>query len=216
MVLHSLSKILRSSSMSFITSQDVCLRQELLEYMCVHVNDASESLKPSWGENYSAYVRRIVDDSLHVPPNEYSPRLMASSSISESAQDRDVGLGGSCFRNFAKKKSKKKAFQDMLHELRGRDRRRHLHLWKRFGRLFVLCLYLVGTLKRISQEDLMDISILPTSEIFANMLYGLIHEVKKLEHKVKQVKLEEKGIRLVVSEEAREWRDPPNTRRKIA
>ncbi|GJW07206.1 hypothetical protein Tco_1569629 [Tanacetum coccineum] len=35
----------------------------------------------------------------------------------KSAQDRDVGLGGSLFRNFAKKKSMKKAFQDMLHGL---------------------------------------------------------------------------------------------------
>nr|GEX59932.1 putative ribonuclease H-like domain-containing protein [Tanacetum cinerariifolium] len=37
----------------------------------------------------------------------------------QSAQDRDVGLGGSRFRNFTKKESMKKAFQDMLHELRG-------------------------------------------------------------------------------------------------
>ncbi|GKA92147.1 hypothetical protein Tco_0814072 [Tanacetum coccineum] len=36
--------------MSFITFKDVCLRQELLEYMGVHVNDASESSKPSWGK----------------------------------------------------------------------------------------------------------------------------------------------------------------------
>ncbi|GJX46823.1 hypothetical protein Tco_0272013, partial [Tanacetum coccineum] len=37
--------------------------------------------------------------------------------VSESAQDKDVGLGGSRFRNFAKKESMKKAFQDMLHGL---------------------------------------------------------------------------------------------------
>ncbi|GJV76156.1 hypothetical protein Tco_1507740, partial [Tanacetum coccineum] len=37
--------------------------------------------------------------------------------VSESAQDKDVGLGGSLFRNFAKKESMKKALQDMLHEL---------------------------------------------------------------------------------------------------
>ncbi|GKA39950.1 hypothetical protein Tco_0732543 [Tanacetum coccineum] len=30
--------------------QDLCLRQELLEYMGVHDNDASESLQPSWGK----------------------------------------------------------------------------------------------------------------------------------------------------------------------
>ncbi|GJW53021.1 hypothetical protein Tco_0097106 [Tanacetum coccineum] len=37
--------------------------------------------------------------------------------VSESAQDRDVGLGGSGFKNFAKKESMKKAFQDILHGL---------------------------------------------------------------------------------------------------
>ncbi|GKA14989.1 hypothetical protein Tco_0694736 [Tanacetum coccineum] len=30
--------------------QDLCLRQELLEYMNVHDNDASESSQPSWGK----------------------------------------------------------------------------------------------------------------------------------------------------------------------
>nr|GFC96311.1 hypothetical protein [Tanacetum cinerariifolium] len=30
--------------------QDLCFRQELLEYMDVHDNDASESSKPSWGK----------------------------------------------------------------------------------------------------------------------------------------------------------------------
>ncbi|GJT88998.1 hypothetical protein Tco_1070715 [Tanacetum coccineum] len=54
--------------------QDLCLRQELLEYMGVHDNDASESSQPSWGKmKYTAYVRRIVADFSHAPPNEYSP-----------------------------------------------------------------------------------------------------------------------------------------------
>nr|GEU72869.1 hypothetical protein [Tanacetum cinerariifolium] len=35
----------------------------------------------------------------------------------KSVQNMDVGLGGSRFRNFAKKESMKKAFQDMLHGL---------------------------------------------------------------------------------------------------
>ncbi|GJS36296.1 hypothetical protein Tco_0534678 [Tanacetum coccineum] len=66
--------------------------RELLEYMDVHDNDASESSQPSWGKivyvgevvystslsivsvKYSAYVRRIIADFLHVPLNEYSPR----------------------------------------------------------------------------------------------------------------------------------------------
>ncbi|GJQ95741.1 hypothetical protein Tco_0006880 [Tanacetum coccineum] len=40
----------QSSSTTFITFQDFCLRQELLECMSVHDNDASESLQPSWGK----------------------------------------------------------------------------------------------------------------------------------------------------------------------
>ncbi|GJV04366.1 hypothetical protein Tco_1337935 [Tanacetum coccineum] len=38
--------------------RDVCLRQELLEYMVVHVNDASESSKPSWGKTCT--LRNII------------------------------------------------------------------------------------------------------------------------------------------------------------
>ncbi|GKA35384.1 hypothetical protein Tco_0721875 [Tanacetum coccineum] len=37
--------------------------------------------------------------------------------VSESTQDRDVGLGEADSKNFAKKESMKKAFQDMLHGL---------------------------------------------------------------------------------------------------
>ncbi|GJU02356.1 hypothetical protein Tco_1112694 [Tanacetum coccineum] len=46
--------------------QDLCLRQELLEYMNVHDNDASESSQPSWG-------KITVADFSHAPLNEYSP-----------------------------------------------------------------------------------------------------------------------------------------------
>ncbi|GKC57272.1 hypothetical protein Tco_1084870, partial [Tanacetum coccineum] len=50
---------------------------ELLEYMDVHDNDASESSQPSRGEMCTsgtyAYVRRIVADFSHVPLNRYSP-----------------------------------------------------------------------------------------------------------------------------------------------
>ncbi|GKA09621.1 hypothetical protein Tco_0688952 [Tanacetum coccineum] len=36
-------------------SQDLCLRQELLEYIGVHDNDASESSQPSWEKMFSPY-----------------------------------------------------------------------------------------------------------------------------------------------------------------
>ncbi|GKD17769.1 hypothetical protein Tco_1206927 [Tanacetum coccineum] len=89
----------QSSSTMFTTVQDLCLRQELLEYISVHNNDASKSSKPSWGKTctlilsgqlpggvlyttlpsmvcvkYSTYMRRIVADFLHVPPNGSSSR----------------------------------------------------------------------------------------------------------------------------------------------
>ncbi|GKE12861.1 hypothetical protein Tco_1416412, partial [Tanacetum coccineum] len=63
--------------------------QELLEYMDIQDNDASESSQLSWGKvvevvystslsmvcvKYSAYVKRIVADFSHVPSNGYSLR----------------------------------------------------------------------------------------------------------------------------------------------
>ncbi|GJZ28263.1 hypothetical protein Tco_0572910 [Tanacetum coccineum] len=42
--------LMRQESNALFGSQDLCLRQELLEYMGVHDNDASESSQPSWGK----------------------------------------------------------------------------------------------------------------------------------------------------------------------
>ncbi|GKB97959.1 hypothetical protein Tco_0984096, partial [Tanacetum coccineum] len=44
------AKQIQSSSTTFITFQDLCLRQELLVYMSVHDNVAFESSQPSWGK----------------------------------------------------------------------------------------------------------------------------------------------------------------------
>ncbi|GJZ11055.1 hypothetical protein Tco_0545814 [Tanacetum coccineum] len=44
--------------------------RELLEFIDVHNNDASESSQPSWGKCYSANVRRIVVDFSHASLNE--------------------------------------------------------------------------------------------------------------------------------------------------
>ncbi|GKA68001.1 reverse transcriptase domain-containing protein [Tanacetum coccineum] len=41
---------LRQEGNALFGFQDLCLRQELLEYMDVHDNDASESSQPSWGK----------------------------------------------------------------------------------------------------------------------------------------------------------------------
>ncbi|GJX26059.1 hypothetical protein Tco_0232355 [Tanacetum coccineum] len=51
----------QSSSMTFITFQDFCLLQELLEHMDVHDNDASENLQPSWGEIVSNLEYKFQD-----------------------------------------------------------------------------------------------------------------------------------------------------------
>ncbi|GKD50857.1 putative ribonuclease H-like domain-containing protein [Tanacetum coccineum] len=135
MIPHSLSKIFQSSSMSFIIFQDVCLRQELLEYMVVHVNDASESSKPSWGNTcYFAYfdvlgkgisvVLLVLDDSsskfdcalFYVNVR----RLFELIYVLDYAKDRMWVYEGRCLENFTKKESMKKAFQDMLHGIGGR------------------------------------------------------------------------------------------------
>ncbi|GJR45749.1 hypothetical protein Tco_1313852 [Tanacetum coccineum] len=72
------------------------------------------------GKCYSAYMRRIVAEFSHVPQNEYSPRPNDNYiKVSESAQDRDVGLGEADLETSPEKESMKKAFQDMLHELGG-------------------------------------------------------------------------------------------------
>ncbi|GJR71760.1 putative reverse transcriptase domain-containing protein [Tanacetum coccineum] len=69
-----------------------------------------------WFMKYYANVRRTVADFSHAPLNEYSP---SPDDKKQWSLVWDVGLGGSRFRNFAKKESMKKAFQDMLHELGG-------------------------------------------------------------------------------------------------
>ncbi|GKB25078.1 putative ribonuclease H-like domain-containing protein, partial [Tanacetum coccineum] len=54
-------KKFRQEGNGLFGSQDLCLRQELLEYMCVHNNDASESSQPSRGKisDWSnGYVRK--------------------------------------------------------------------------------------------------------------------------------------------------------------
>ncbi|GJR12594.1 hypothetical protein Tco_0795246 [Tanacetum coccineum] len=75
---------------------------ELLEFMGVHDNDAFESSKPSWGKMCM----------LMLPEDCFS-----YIKVSESSQDRDVGLGEADSETSSKKESMKKAFQDMLHEL---------------------------------------------------------------------------------------------------
>ncbi|GJT60496.1 retrovirus-related pol polyprotein from transposon TNT 1-94 [Tanacetum coccineum] len=71
-----------------------------------------------WFMKYYANVRRTVADFSHAPLNEYSP---SPDDKKQWSLVWDVGLGGSRFRNFAKKESMKKAFQDMLHELGGNE-----------------------------------------------------------------------------------------------
>ncbi|GJS33021.1 hypothetical protein Tco_0531403 [Tanacetum coccineum] len=48
--LFELTESTRQEGNALFGFQDLCLRQELLEYMGVHDNDASESSQPSWGK----------------------------------------------------------------------------------------------------------------------------------------------------------------------
>ncbi|GKC42394.1 hypothetical protein Tco_1060116 [Tanacetum coccineum] len=77
----------------------ICAQDKNFSSICAYTNnDASESLATSWGT--MCYCRDLVT-------------LMLPCQLS---MGEDVGLGEG-FRNFAKKESMKKAFQDMLHEL---------------------------------------------------------------------------------------------------
>ncbi|GJS06303.1 hypothetical protein Tco_0363099 [Tanacetum coccineum] len=117
--------------MSFITFQDCCLLQKLLGVYVLHVNDASESSKPSWGNTctlllhlvwfvkYSACVRRTVADLLHVPPNGYSPRpnvmIQYRSSIRWCDTDGWLGEADSELRQKESKKTLKTCCMNMGH-----------------------------------------------------------------------------------------------------
>ncbi|GJW47403.1 hypothetical protein Tco_0079049 [Tanacetum coccineum] len=76
---------------------------ELLEYMDVHDNDDSESSQPSWGKlwevrystslsmlcvKYSAYLRRIIADILHVPPELKTLKIQAGVQVSRPEEVR--------------------------------------------------------------------------------------------------------------------------------
>ncbi|GJS22749.1 hypothetical protein Tco_0451381 [Tanacetum coccineum] len=49
--------------------QDLCLRQELLEYMDIHDNDASQSSQPSWGESGNQY-KELQNHAKKTKPDE--------------------------------------------------------------------------------------------------------------------------------------------------
>nr|GEZ19383.1 hypothetical protein [Tanacetum cinerariifolium] len=95
----------------------------------------------------------------------------------------DVGLGGSLFKNFAKKESMKKAFQDMLHELgevnlthaycngsriskvnedpswnksfKTKSTQKTTSVWKRFGRLYLIVFVLVRNI--VNSDQFMNV-----------------------------------------------------------
>ncbi|GJS65833.1 hypothetical protein Tco_0680397 [Tanacetum coccineum] len=125
-----------------------------------------------WFVKYSTNMRRTDADFSHAPPNEYSP------SPDDKKQWSLYGcwFGGKLIsRNFAKKESMKKAFQDMLHGIGGSliniiattmvpeqvktmkiqagiqvsrpgELTRQLQLWKRFGRFYLIVFVLVSNI----------------------------------------------------------------------
>nr|GEV70490.1 hypothetical protein [Tanacetum cinerariifolium] len=110
-------KNFQSSSTMVIPFQDSCLRQEILEYMEVHDNDASESSQPSWGKMctlmlsgqlpgessvyYFTYIEVVIFGVVgfflyKIPLCTLMTKIEDCSSyitVLESAQDMDVGLG---------------------------------------------------------------------------------------------------------------------------
>ncbi|GKA11197.1 hypothetical protein Tco_0690630 [Tanacetum coccineum] len=104
---------LQSSSTTFITYKDLCLGQELLEYMDVHDNDASESSQPSWGKTFN-------------PTHAY--------------------YNGSC----TSKDTEDPSWSTSFKTRRTRKTSSALEaLWKT---LFVLYLYLIGTLSKLEYK----------------------------------------------------------------
>ncbi|GKB30027.1 retrovirus-related pol polyprotein from transposon TNT 1-94, partial [Tanacetum coccineum] len=77
--------------------------------------------------NFQGKQCTLVSTSLSMVCVKYSLEDHSSYiKVSKSAQDTDIGLVGTCFRDFAKRESMKKAFQDMLHV--GGKLIQHMHI----------------------------------------------------------------------------------------
>ncbi|GKC73923.1 hypothetical protein Tco_1119806 [Tanacetum coccineum] len=144
--------------------QDLCFRQELLEYMDIHDTDASESSQPSWRKMCTSGTLLTLMLPFQLPGGK-------------SAQDRDVGLEEADSKTSPKRSLRRKLFktccmiwgggvspthayyngsrtskdnEDPSWSISFKTRRTHKTssaleaLWKT---LFVLYLYLIGTLK---------------------------------------------------------------------
>ncbi|GKD58223.1 hypothetical protein Tco_1295732 [Tanacetum coccineum] len=132
--------------------------QELLEYMNVHDNDASESSQPSWG-------KIIVADFSHAPPNEYSPspddkkqwslvwgkpiqKLRQKGVFEESFSRHAAWIGGKLIQfmhtTMVPVQVKTMKIQAGIQVSRPRELTRQLQLWKCFGRLYFCCISLTS------------------------------------------------------------------------
>ncbi|GKA42616.1 hypothetical protein Tco_0735276 [Tanacetum coccineum] len=118
-------------------------KSQLLEYMDVHDNDASESSQPSWGK---MYVRRTVADFSHAPLNEYSPSPDDKKQWSLNLLKIGSLVYGEPIQKLTKKESNKKAFQVMLQNLGGNENSEGTtSLWKLLVKTILRCyLYLLG------------------------------------------------------------------------
>ncbi|GJX02926.1 hypothetical protein Tco_0188842 [Tanacetum coccineum] len=123
----------QSSSTTFITFQGLCLRQELLEYMSVHENDASASSQPSWGktctlelyaqllgEGKQFYLVWLVSSSTSLILIYCSTAISFSWEATSQFQNLlkiRILVWGKLIQKFAKKEYAKKAFKDMFYGL---------------------------------------------------------------------------------------------------
>ncbi|GJR72566.1 hypothetical protein Tco_0084931 [Tanacetum coccineum] len=129
------------------------------------------------GKCYSAYVRRIVADFSHAPPNEYSPspndkkqwslgcwfggkliqKLRQKGVYEESFSRHAAWIGGKLIQfmhtTMVPVQVKTMKIQAGIQVSRPRELTRQLQLWKRFGRLYLIVFVLVRNIPTEYEVD---------------------------------------------------------------
>ncbi|GJU06140.1 hypothetical protein Tco_1122570 [Tanacetum coccineum] len=145
-----------------------------------------------WFMKYSAYVRRIVADFSHAPPNEYSPspddkkqwslgcwfggkliqKLRQKGVYEESFSRHAAWIGGKLIQfmhtTMVPVQVKTMKIQAGVQVSRQGELRRHLQFWKT---LFLLYLYLIGTLKPKRKDTQIPQSSGPTEHVADEAVY---------------------------------------------
>ncbi|GKA88817.1 hypothetical protein Tco_0810629 [Tanacetum coccineum] len=173
----------QSSLRKFITFQDLCFRHELLEYIDVHNNDASENSKPSWGKMCTLLLPGKLIQFMHttmVPEQVKTMKTQAGVQVSRPGELKRHLQLRKCFGRhyfivivldgnivnfqgevvyttllsmvcevFYIQQVNTMKIQARVQVSRAEDLKRHLQLWKRFGRLYFVVFVLVRSNHRL-------------------------------------------------------------------